>query len=89
MVDDKTRNAAHAALTAYLSAKKLRRTPERFAILDKVCEMSHHFDIDELYSAIEADGYHVSRATIYNTIDLLTDASIVRCHRFGSNQAQY
>ncbi len=43
MVDDKTRNAAHAALTAYLSAKKLRRTPERFAILDKVCEMSHHF----------------------------------------------
>ncbi len=64
MVDDKTRNAAHAALTAYLSAKKLRRTPERFAILDKVCEMSHHFDIDELYSAIEADGYHVNSPTI-------------------------
>jgi Fur family ferric uptake transcriptional regulator len=89
MVDENLQNAMHGALADYLSAKNMRQTPERFAILDKVCEFPHHFGIDELYSAIEADGYHVSRATIYNTIELLTDAEIVRCHHFTPETTQY
>lgn len=89
MVDEKTRAAAHEALTDYIAARKLRRTPERFAILDKACDMVRLFGVDELYNAIETDGYHVSRTTIYNTLDLLVDAGIVRCHRFGELMAQY
>jgi len=33
--------------------------------------------------------YRVSRATLYNTIDLLIDSGLVRKHQFGKNQAQY
>jgi Fur family ferric uptake transcriptional regulator len=33
--------------------------------------------------------YRVSRATLYNTIDLLLDCNLVRKHQFGENQAQY
>ena len=89
MIDDKLRTAARATLTEYLKAKRLRKTPERYAILDKVCEMNKHFDIEALYAAIEGDGYHVSRATIYNTMELLTDCGIVRRHQFGTQPAQY
>ena len=33
--------------------------------------------------------YRVSRATLYNTIELLLDCKLVRKHQFGKNQAQY
>jgi Fur family ferric uptake transcriptional regulator len=33
--------------------------------------------------------YRVSRATLYNTIELLLDSSLVRRHQFGNNQAHY
>jgi Fur family ferric uptake transcriptional regulator len=33
--------------------------------------------------------YRVSRATLYNTIELLMECALVRKHQFGQNQAQY
>ena len=33
--------------------------------------------------------YRVSRATLYNTIELLLESSLVRRHQFGNNQAHY
>jgi Fur family ferric uptake transcriptional regulator len=33
--------------------------------------------------------YRVSRATLYNTIELLLECKLVRKHQFGKNQAQY
>ena len=33
--------------------------------------------------------YRVSRATLYNTIELLLACGLVRKHQFGSGQAQY
>lgn len=89
MVDDKSKIAARNKLTLYLESKKLRKTPERFAILDKVFSCNGHFDVMELYKMMEADAYHVSRATIYNTMDLLSDCGLVRRHQFGNQQAKY
>ena len=31
----------------------------------------------------------MSRATLYNTMEVLLDCGLVRKHRFGKNQAQY
>ena len=33
--------------------------------------------------------YRVSRATLYNTIELLLECGLVRKHQFGQNQAYY
>ncbi len=38
---------------------------------------------------MKEQNYRVSRATIYNTIDLLIDCGLVRRHQFGQNQSQY
>ncbi len=89
MTDEKAKNVAHATFTQYMVAHKLRKTPERYAIMEKVFEMASHFSIDSLHSLICADGYRVSRATVYNTIELLIDAGLVRRHTFGNQSPQY
>lgn len=89
MSEDKLKTSAIASFNQFLSDRKLRRTPERYAILNKVLEMNCHFYIESLYKELEQDGYHVSRATVYNNIQLLLEAGIVRCHRFESQPAQY
>lgn len=89
MIEDKSKINAKAEFTRYLEKKKLRKTPERYAILDKILSQNDHFDIEFLYHNLEADSYHVSRATVYNTIDLLCDCGLVRKHLFGNQQAQY
>lgn len=75
--------------TAFLSSKQLRKTPERFEILTAVMECKGHFDADSLYRMLEEKGYHVSRATVYNTIELLCSAGIVRKLLFDTHQARY
>lgn len=89
MSDEKAKNTALTAFTQYMTSHKLRKTPERYAILNKVFETVTHFSIDSLHSLVVADGYPVSRATVYNTIELLIDAGLVRRHTFGSQAPQY
>lgn len=71
--------------TNYLKDNKLRRTPERYAILKAVYSINGSFDIETLLDYLEENiKFRVSRATVYNTIALLIDANLVIHHIFGS-----
>ncbi len=73
----------------YLAARKHRRTPERFAILDQVYQKKGHFDMDALYNSMVEANFRVSRATLYNTMELLLDCGLVIKHQFGNNNSMY
>ncbi len=74
---------------AFLEKQNLRQTPERFMILEEIYATDDHVDADELYLRLKQKGNRVSRATVYNTLDLLLECDLVGRHQFGKNQAKY
>ncbi len=73
----------------YLEEKKLRKTPERFALLEEIYTRADHFDAEQLYIDMKTKNFKVSRATVYNTLDILSECSLIRKHHFGQNLSYY
>ncbi len=89
MTNEAIKETVNQLFTDYLEKKQYRKTNERYAILDEIYSTSGHFDVDTLYDTLNNKNKHISRATLYNTIELLLECNLVVKHQFGKNIAHY
>lgn len=75
-------------LNAYIRHKKMRQTPERIFILEKIYSKSTYFDAQTLYQEIKQE-MHISRATVYSTLNLLVECRLVIRHNFSTKNIKY
>jgi Fur family ferric uptake transcriptional regulator len=74
---------------SYLKEHNQRQTPERFMVLGEIYRADGHFDADDIFFNMKQAGTRVSRATVYNTLDLLVECGLVQRQQFGENQYYY
>lgn len=67
----------------YLKQQGLRKTPERFAILEAIYVKEGHFTPEALLEDIlNKQNFRLSRATVYNNLELMLGAGLVKRHLF-------
>lgn len=85
--DTPTLDAARAHFEKFLRTKDLRLTSQRRDILDRAAAMGRHFTADELADAFRARRVRPSKATVYRTLSLLTESSILEEHEFKKRES--
>ena len=85
---EQTRQTVQQHLREYINTHGLRHTQEREVILDAICDLKQ-FTIEELRDKLTK--LTISRATVYNTLQMLLDAHIVQKmdKAFGVRAGQY
>jgi Fur family ferric uptake transcriptional regulator len=71
------------------SQGNLRFTHARMAVLSAVTQSQGHFDAEDLYYRLISGGKKISRATVYNTLDLLQECGLVSKYRFTKHSSRY
>ena len=75
----------------FLLRQGSRKTPERFSVIDELYALpqDEHIDVEGLFLLMRNKGYTISRATIYNTLDLLVECGLAVKHQFKDKVALY
>jgi Fur family ferric uptake transcriptional regulator len=84
-------NITHASeiFTDFLKKGSYRITPERFEVLEYAFKQTQHFSADELFLTMKSEGSNISRATVYNTLELLVACGLLSKHNFMGKEARY
>jgi Fur family ferric uptake transcriptional regulator len=77
------------AFKTYLRKNKLRITRERMGVLKAICQIPTHFSAELLFQQLEKQKSGISLATVYNTLEHLLKAGVIRQYRFGHHSLLY
>ena len=74
---------------ALMHERGFRVTPQRQLILDAICEGSGHTTFEEIFARVQQKSSAVNRATVYRTLDFLTELRLVVAADTGSGRQVY
>ncbi len=86
-MNDEVLIKAQRILDKKIEEKGLRKTQERYRILTEIYQREDHVEIEELYNDIIIHKFNISKATVYNTLELLVEIGLVTKHQFGLKHA--
>ena len=72
-----------------LRRKGLKYTPQRVAVLEEILKDQGHRECEDIYLALKQSGRHVSRATVYRTMDILVKNNFARKMELGDGRSRY
>ena len=81
-MNNSVRETAYRKLDAYIEESNRRKTPERYAILDAIYDIKGHFSVEQLKEKLNNAHFPVSRATLFNSLKLFQELSIIVRHNF-------
>lgn len=73
----------------FIRSRGLRQTPARENIVVEIFRKREHFDVDELFLRLLAQGKKISKASIYRTLPLLVDCGLIREVNFVDGHWHY
>jgi Fur family ferric uptake transcriptional regulator len=76
-------------LDQYLERMGLKQTQQRRVIVQHFLSIDSHVDADELHRKVNADGHDVGLATIYRTLNLLTEAGLIEQKSFQDGRSVF
>jgi Fur family ferric uptake transcriptional regulator len=80
---------ARQLFSDYRQQHHQRKTTEKFVILDEIYLRNDHFDAESLYTEMKQKNFNISRATVYNTLELLKECRLISKHQLGKNHARF
>ncbi len=78
-----------AALADRLAAHGVRPTAQRLKIASLLLSRPRHLSAEQILSALRTDGMRVSKATVYNTLNLFAAHGLVRQLIMGGDRAVF
>lgn len=79
----------HLVFKNFLITTGLKYTSQRKEIVDRIFDIHHHFEVEELISVLRNSNVKVARATVYSTIKLLLEVGLVKKIRLSNNEVVY
>ena len=67
----------------------LKFTPQRVAVLEEIIKDLGHRECEDIYLDLKKKGHHVSRATVYRTMDILVKNGFARKMDIGDGRFRY
>ena len=78
------------SLRALLKEKQLKMTPQRQRILQVFCEHpDSHLSAEDVYQIVRDDASDIGLATVYRTLELLSELDLLSQINFGDGRSRY
>jgi Fe2+ or Zn2+ uptake regulation protein len=72
-----------------LKENQIKITPQRLEILKYLDEHRTHPTVDEIYSELKEKNPALSKTTVYNSVDILRDHSIIQSLTISGSEIRY
>lgn len=76
-------------LSNELKSRNIRLSHQRLKVLEYLKQNHNHPTADQIYNGLHNDVPTLSKTTVYNTLNSLADAGLIRVININDNEAHY